>query len=89
MKQQPLESAGFEKYRKKTRKDVFLEQANEIHPWSELCPAIEPFYSKSSESGGRPPIGIDRMLCIHFLKHWFELSDPDAEEALYDSRAMH
>jgi len=28
------------------------------------------------------------MLRIHFLQHWFELSDPSAEEALYDSRAM-
>lgn len=28
------------------------------------------------------------MLRIHFLQHWFELSDPGAEEALYDSRAM-
>ena len=28
------------------------------------------------------------MLRIHFLQHWFNLSDPGAEEALYDSRAM-
>jgi IS5 family transposase len=26
---------------------------------------------------------------MHFLQHWFHLSDPAAEEALYDSRAMH
>ena len=88
MKQQSLEATGFEKYRKKTRKDVFLEQMNEILPWSELCQAIEPFYPKASTLGGRPAIGIDRMLRIHFLQHWFELSDPSAEEALYDSRAM-
>lgn len=25
------------------------------------------------------------MLRIHFLQHWFELSDPGIEEALYDS----
>ncbi len=28
------------------------------------------------------------MLRIHFLQHWFNLSDPALEEALYDSRAM-
>jgi IS5 family transposase len=28
------------------------------------------------------------MLRIHFLQHWFKLSDPAVEEALYDSRAM-
>ncbi|WP_080639457.1 IS5 family transposase [Teredinibacter turnerae] len=67
---------------------MFLEQMNEILPWSNLCKAIEPFHPKSSSSGGRPRMGIDRMLRIHFLQHWFELSDPGAEEALYDSRAM-
>ncbi|WP_419757081.1 transposase [Teredinibacter turnerae] len=49
---------------------------------------MEPFYPKSSSSGGRPPIGIDRMLRIHFLQHWFELSDPVAEETLNDSYIM-
>jgi len=28
------------------------------------------------------------MLRIHFLQHWFNLSDPAVEEALYDSAAM-
>jgi len=88
MKQQSLDASGFEKYRKKTRKEIFLEQMNEILPWVELCKAIEPFYPKASALGGRPAVGIERMLRIHFLQHWFELSDPGAEEALYDSRAM-
>jgi len=88
MKQQSLDVSGFEKFRKKTRKEIFLDQMNEILPWSELCKAIEPFYPKASAQGGRPTIGVERMLRIHFLQHWFELSDPGAEEALYDSRAM-
>ena len=88
MKQQSLEANGFEKYRKKTRKEIFLDQMNEVLPWKELCDAVEPFYPKASCLGGRPTIGIERMLRIHFLQHWFELSDPSAEEALYDSRAM-
>jgi IS5 family transposase len=33
-------------------------------------------------------VGVERMLRIHFLQHWFNLSDPAVEEALYDSRAM-
>lgn len=37
---------------------------------------------------GRRPIGIERMLRIYFLQHWFTLSDPAVEEAIYDSRAM-
>ena len=88
MKQQSLEVSGFERYRKKTRKEIFLEEMERIIPWSELCDAIKPYYPKSPKGAGRKPIGIDRMLRIHFLYFWFELSDPAAEEALYDSRAM-
>jgi|AZII01.1.fsa_nt_gi IS5 family transposase len=73
MKQQSLAASSFEKYRKKTRKEVFLEQMNTLLPWVELCQAIEPFYLKTSPLGGRPAIGIERMLRIHFLQHWFEL----------------
>jgi IS5 family transposase len=87
MKQQSLEVTGFEKYRKKTRKEQFLEEMEQIIPWEELCEVIEPYYPKP-QGAGRKPIGLERMLRIHFLQHWFELSDPGAEEALYDSRAM-
>ncbi|MBK6509208.1 MAG: transposase [Haliea sp.] len=58
-----------------------------IIPWQELSEAIEPFYPKP-EGAGRRPVGIERMLRIHFIQHWFNLSDPAAEEALYDSRAL-
>ena len=87
MRQKSFADSGFEKYRKKTRKEQFLDEMQAILPWKELCDAIEPFYPKPS-GAGRRPIGIDRMLRIHFLQHWFNLSDPSAEEALYDSRAM-
>jgi len=87
MKQQSLEATGFEKYRKQTRNEKFLGEMEQIIPWKELCEVIEPYYPKP-QGAGRKPIGLERMLRIHFLQHWFELSDPGAEEALYDSRAM-
>ena len=87
MRQQTLASNGFEKYRKKTRKEQFLDEMNVVIPWKELCEAIEPYYPKP-EGAGRRPVGIERMLRIHFLQHWFSLSDPGAEEALYDSCAL-
>ena len=37
---------------------------------------------------GRPPIGLERMLRIHLLRHWFNLADAACEEALYDSAAL-
>lgn len=87
MNQASFEASGFERYRKKTRKEVFLDQMEQIVPWNELCEAIEPHYPKPA-GAGRRPIGLRMMLRIDFLQHWFELSDPGAEEALYDSRAM-
>lgn len=86
MKQASL-TDGFEKFRKKTRKEQFLEEMDCIIPWKELCDVIEPFYP-NPKGAGRRPIGIERMLRIYFMQHWFNLSDPAAEEALYDSRAM-
>lgn len=87
MHQPSFASDDFEKYRKKTRKEVFLEEMNQIIPWKALSKVIKPYYPKPKGAGRRPK-GIERMLRIHFLQHWFELSDPGAEEALYDSRAM-
>ena len=87
MRQDSFSNAGFEKYRKKTRKEQFLEEMDSIIPWKELTEVIEPFYPKP-KGAGRRPIGIERMLRIHFIQHWFNLSDPAAEEALYDSRSL-
>jgi IS5 family transposase len=87
MRQRTLAEEGFERFRKPTRREQFLEEMERVMPWSGLCGVIEPFYPKG-KGAGRPPIGIERMLRIHFLQHWFNLSDPAVEEALYDSRAM-
>jgi len=87
MRQQTLADEGFERYRKPTRRDQFLDEMEQIIPWQGLCEVIEPFYPKP-EGAGRPPVGLERMLRIHFLQHWFNLSDPAVEEALYESRAM-
>jgi transposase, IS5 family len=86
MKQLTLVMAEFERYAKTTRRAAFLGEMERVVPWSALCRLIEPFYPKPGN--GRPPIGIERMLRIYFLQHWFNLSDPAVEEALYDSQAM-
>jgi IS5 family transposase len=87
MQQLTLASQGsFEKYRKKTRREKFLEEMDGIVPWRELESLIEPHYPR--EGNGRPPVGLSIMLRIYFLQHWFNLSDPGAEEALYDSPAL-
>ena len=87
MRQQSLAVAnGFERYSKKTRRAMFLEEMEQVVPWDELCALIEPVYAKAGN--GRPPVGAGRMLRIYFLQQWFDLSDPGVEEALYDSVGM-
>lgn len=86
MKQQTFAAGDFERFRKPTRREKFLAEMDQVIPWSQLCELIEPFYPKGGN--GRPPVGLERMLRIYFLQHWFNLSDPGAEEALYESRSM-
>ena len=76
----------FENYRKPTRRDEFLKTMEAIVPWVALCDVIEPHYPKPGN--GRPPIGLERMLRIHFIQHWFNLADLACEEALYDSASL-
>jgi len=77
--QTTLASTRFEKYTKTTRRAQFLAEMDLVVPWQALCARIEPVYRKAGN--GRPPVGVERML-------WFNLSDPAAEEALYDSPTL-
>jgi IS5 family transposase len=81
--QTTLATTGFEKYTKTTRRAQFLAEMDRVVPWRALCGRIEPVYPKAGN--GRPPVGVERMLRMYFLQHWFNLSDPAVEEALYDS----
>jgi IS5 family transposase len=80
------QGAGFERYRKPTRREAFLARMETLVPWAELGALIEPHYPKAGN--GRPPIGLQRMLRIHLLQHWFNLADEAMEEALYDSASL-
>ena len=61
---------------------------DQVVPWQRLCALIEPHYPKGSPAGGRPPLPLERMFRIYCLQQWYNLSDPGAEEALYDSITM-
>jgi IS5 family transposase len=81
MKQQSLASqAAFEKYGRKSRRELFLDEMEQIVPWTELSALAEPHYAKAGN--GRRPVGLAIMLRTYFLQQWFNLSDPGAEEAL-------
>jgi len=91
MKQQTLavaseQNAQYEQYRRPTKRDVFLATMEQIVPWEHLCEVIEPFYPKAGN--GRPPVGLERMLRMYFVQHWFNLADAACEDALLDSTAL-
>lgn len=81
------DAPGFEKHRKRTRREQFLAEMEAVVPWSELCALVAPFYPKA-QGAGRPPVGLERMLRIYVLQHLYNLSGPAVEEQLYDSAAM-
>lgn len=69
-----------------TRRERFLAEMDAVIPWTRLVALVEPHYPKAGR--GRQPLGIEKMLRIYFLQHWFNLSDPQAEDSIYDSESM-
>src|SRR6202021_1909374 len=77
---------GFERYTKKTRRAIFLEEMEQVVPWAKLCALIEPHYPKPGN--GPAPKELEKMLQSYFVQQWFNLADPAVEEALYDSATL-
>src|SRR5271169_5182415 len=71
---------------KVTRRERFLAEMDAVIPWPRLIALIAPDYPKAGQ--GRQPLGLEKMLRIYVLQQWFNLSDPQAEDALYDSESM-
>src|ERR1035437_4325265 len=87
MKQQSLASQGvFEKYGRKSRRELFLEEMERVVPWSGLEALVRPHYAKAGN--GRQPVGLSIMLRTYFVQQWFNLSDPGVEELLYESTVV-
>lgn len=89
---QPLYQASFGSVehlgrKRQTRREVFLQQMEQVVPWSRLVEEIEPYYPKLG-GRGRPPIGLERMLRLYFIQQWFGLSDEGVEDAVTDSAAL-
>jgi len=72
--------------KKQTKREKFLAEMDAVVPWALLLALIEPYYPKAGN--GRRPHPLEVMLRIYFLQQWYQLSDPGAEEALYDIQSM-
>ena len=84
---------GFSDYeqstaKKRTKREKFLAEMEQVVPWQALSDLIEPFYPRTSKKGGRPPYPLATMLRIHLMQQWYSLSDPGMEEALIELPIM-
>jgi len=86
--QMSFASLDFATKKKQTKREVFLAAMGAVVPWGVLEALIEPHYPKIGPRGGRRPFPLPVMLRIYCLQQWYHLSDPGAEEALYDIQSM-
>ena len=84
--QRTFASVAWNQKGKVTRRERFLAEMEAVIPWERLIALIEPHYPKAGN--GRQPLGVEKMLRIYFMQQWFNLSDPEAEDAIYDSESM-
>ena len=86
MSQMSFGDSEYASKRKRTRRETFLAEMEQIIPWTILLNLIEPVYPKAGN--GRPPYPLKAMLKVHLMQNWFGLSDPAMEEALYEIASM-
>ncbi len=86
MKQISFADAEYAGKRKKTRREVFLDEMEQVVPWKALLKVIEPFYPVAGN--GHRPYPLATMLRVHLMQNWFALSDPAMEEALYEIASL-
>jgi len=86
MRQPTFAALAYANKKKKTRREKFLEEMDQVVPWAQLNKVISKHYPKPGN--GRPPLGLEKMLRIYFLQQWFNLSDPGMEDALYDIESL-
>jgi hypothetical protein len=84
LKQQSFSSLEQAHKKKRTKRESFLGET--VVPWARLETLIAPHYTKPRK--GRPQMPLSVMLRIYFMQQWYDLSDPGAEEALYDMHSM-
>lgn len=85
--QQTFAGLAWDRKGKVTRREQFLAEMDAVVPWKRLLRLIGPHYPRW-EGKGRKPMGLERMLRIYLVQQWFDLSDPAAEDAIYDSESI-
>jgi IS5 family transposase len=72
--------------KKLTRREIFLQDMDQVIPWKAFVKLIEPHYPVAGR--GRKPYPLESMLRVHLMQNFFTLSDPAMEDALYDTPCL-
>ena len=86
MKQTTFSSLAWNGKNETTCREGFLAEMDRVIPWELFVQRIEPVFPKAG--AGRHAHPLERMLRSHFMQIWFNLSDPQAEDSLYDIESM-
>ncbi len=73
--------------KRKTRRELFLSEMEAVVPWSALLARIAQHYPKSGKRG-RQPMALESMLRIYCVQNWFNFSDRQMEDALYEIESI-
>jgi IS5 family transposase len=69
--------------KKKTRKETFFNQMEEIVPWNEIYEIIKPYYdTEANKHGERKRVPLETMTKMYLVSNWFTLSDPATEDEI-------
>lgn len=77
-----FDSIAYDNKKKKTKKEIFLEEMECVMPGDKLLATILEVFPKGESWR---PFPAATMLRIYFLQQWFNLSDPAMEDALQDA----
>ncbi|MBW9267904.1 MAG: IS5 family transposase [Candidatus Thiodiazotropha sp. (ex. Lucinisca nassula)] len=86
MNQSSFADLEYSHKKKTTRREKFLQEMEAVIPWQLLVKTIKRAYPQGHT--GRPPVKLEVLLRIYFLQQWYGLSDPAAEDSLYDTESM-
>jgi len=86
MHQPSFAEAEYDNKRRKTRRELFLEEMDALIPWKKLESKIRRYYARGKT--GRPPYPLSVMLRIHCLQLFYNMSDPQMEDSLYEIESM-
>src|SRR5580693_4792428 len=57
---------SFERFGRKSKREQFLDEMDQVVPWAGLLALVEPYYPKAGN--GRRPVGLEIMLRAYFVE---------------------